>query len=158
MKRFIFLLTNLLLTTFLFGQQLIANEYPAWGQPIIKRLMAKDPSVTGYGIKDNSRFINIAILDRKSKILYWISCEGNIIEASQLTDFDYGFLVSKKTDPFQLHQLLYTRDLQITDNAISKLRFPENKFYSRTYQHYDQYLTKLINDKRFDTLKTPVQK
>lgn len=158
MKRFIFLLTGLLLTTLLFGQQLIANKYPAWSQPVIKRLIAKDPGVTGYGVKANDKFINIAALDRQSKVLYWISCEGYIIEASQLTDADYRLLVSNKADPFQLYQLLYQKDLQITDNAIDKLRFPENKFYSRTDPNYDGYLTRLIKVKRIDTLPMVDQK
>lgn len=158
MKQFVFLLTGLLPSTFLFSQQLIANKYPAWGQPVIKRLIAKDPTVTGYGVKGNDRFINIAALDRTSKILYWISCEGYIIEASQLTDADYKLVASNKADPFQLYQLLYQKDLQITDNAIDKLRFPENKFYSKSDPGYDLYLSRLIKAKRIDTLPNPDQK
>jgi RHS repeat-associated protein len=158
MKSILTLLTSFLLTLASFAQTSIPNEYPAWGQPIIKKLISKDPSVIGYGIKGNDKFINIAILDKKTKMLYWISCEGYIIEASQLTDIDYSFLISKKLDPFQLHQLLYKRDIQITDNAIEKVRFPKNKFYSSNDPNYDKYITQIIHSKQYDTLKTSLQK
>lgn len=158
MKAIFSLLTSVLLTLNSFAQTTIANEYPAWGQPIIKKLIAKDPTVIGYGVKGNDKFINIAILDKKIKMLYWISCEGYIIEASQLTDIDYNFLITKKLDPFQLHQLLYKRDIQITDNAIEKIRFPKNKFYSNNDPNYDKYITQLVHSKEYDTLKTVLQK
>lgn len=158
MRTILSLLTSVLLTLTSFAQTTIENEYPAWGQPIIKKLIAKDPTVIGYGVKSNDKFINIAILDKKVKMLYWISCEGYIIEASQLTDIDYNFLITKKLDPFQLHQLLYKRDIQITDNAIEKIRFPKNKFYSSNDPNYDKYITQLVHSKQYDTLKTVLQK
>lgn len=158
MRTIFSLLTSVLLTLTSFAQTTIANEYPAWEQPVIKKLIAKDPTVIGYGVKGNDKFINIAILDKKVKMLYWISCEGYIIEASQLTDIDYNFLITKKLDPFQLHQLLYKRDIQITDNAIEKIRFPKNKFYSSNDPNYDKYITQLVHSKQYDTLKTVLQK
>ena len=158
MRTIFSLLTSVLLTLTSFAQTKVPNKYPAWGQPIIERLIAKDPAVIGYGVEGNDKFINIAILDKKSKLLYWVSCEGYIIEASQLTGIDYNFLIAKKLDPFQLHQLLYKRDIQITDNAIEKLRFPKNKFSSSADPNYDQYITQIIHSKQYDTLKTPLQK
>ena len=151
MRAIFSLLTGVMLTLTSFAQI-------AWEQPVIKKLIAKDPTVIGYGVKGNGKFINIAILDKKVKMLYWISCEGYIIEASQLTDIDYNFLITKKLDPFQLHQLLYKRDIHITDKAIEKIRFPKNKFYSSNDPNYDKYITQLVHSKQYDTLKTELQK
>jgi RHS repeat-associated protein len=154
-KLFLFITIGLIsLTTF--AQGIDDYNYNAWQHPIIKQLQAKSDSVIGYG--DNNKWINIAILDKTTKMLYWINCTGFVIDKATVSDLAYNKLIKRQLDPFDYHQTLWETGLELIDAAIYKFRFPKTIFKYTGIPDFDKNIEEEYQIPIVKSAKTPLEK
>jgi RHS repeat-associated core domain len=158
MKKLILSIAIALTRAVTFAQEVDDYNFNAWEHPIIKKLQAKSSEVIGYGVKDNDKWINIAILDKGTKVLYWINCTGFVIDKSKVSDIAYGKLIKRQLDPFDYHQILWETGLDLIDAAIYKFRFPKTIIQYANTNDYDKLVQEEFQLPSIKSAKTPLEK
>ena len=138
-----------------FAQQ---TQYAAWQHPIIGQLQNKSPNVVGFGIKNNDKWINIAILDKTTKELYWITYTGFVVDKVVVSETAYQNLNTKKLDPFEYHQTLWETGLELVDAAILKLRFPKISIKYPGIEDYEQNVQQVFQLPNIKSAKSSLEK
>lgn len=152
---FLLLLFNLTLGAF---SQTNDDNYAPFEHPIIKQALAKSANLVVYGVKNNAKWINIAILDKPKKYLYWICCTGFVVDKSNVSELAYNRLLKKELDPFEYHQTLWESGLGLVDAAIYKLRFPNTIVHYDGVEGYDGFVQQELQAPNIRSAKTQLEK
>lgn len=159
MQRIIaFILLWVLITAASSGQRHVMEQYNAWENPILIQLKAKDPNLVGYGAKVHGLFVNIAILNKTTKELSWVTYTGYVEDKMILSDTAYKRIISHRLDPFLYYQTLLESQLDLIDAAILKFRFPYVVLHYNGVDGYDSEVSALFKQASFWAAKTPLKK
>lgn len=90
--------------------------------PLLKQAATGQPDLSIYGRKNVSKYVNIAILNKKRKTLTWFTCYGNIYDSTQLTDNEYNCIISKLINPFDFYYNLCLEKISFLEDALSRFR------------------------------------
>ncbi len=139
-----------------FAQPVKQTGYVPWEHPVLKQLAKNGPGLIAYS--DNTKYINLNILDTATKIMYCANFAGYVIDAYKLSDTAYNRIISKRLSPFKEYQNYFESSIELLDAAITKLRFPKLKARYKGIPEYDDYVNEIYTQPTMKKAKTLAEK
>ncbi|PUZ21863.1 hypothetical protein DCC81_25085 [Chitinophaga parva] len=91
--------------------------------PLLRQAANGQPDLVIFGRKPVSNmYVNMAVLDKTSKRLYWFTCYGTAYDSVQLRDGDYAQITSNAIDPFSFYKELCLAKEVFLDEAVVEYR------------------------------------
>ncbi|PUZ29352.1 hypothetical protein DCC81_07815 [Chitinophaga parva] len=91
--------------------------------PLLRQAANGQPDLVIFGRKPASNmYVNMAVLDKTSRRLYWFTCYGTAYDSVQLQETEFVQISSNAIDPFSFYRELCLENEVYLDDAVAEYR------------------------------------
>ncbi|PUZ21865.1 hypothetical protein DCC81_25095 [Chitinophaga parva] len=91
--------------------------------PLLRQAANGQPDLVIFGRSALSNmYVDMAVLDKTRKTLYWFTCYGTAYDSTHLLESEFNLVASNTVDPFTFYTGLWRKNEDYLEDAIAEYR------------------------------------